>query len=206
MAIDSRRKRASIASLGLAFLGASIVPDGSLAQADRQTVANSYYGIEAGGAFVQIGGTSQLEAFDASGGITLERIIGGTSQLEAYDSSGGITVGENAVEVGAVSQIEAFDSSGGITLERVLGATSQIEAFGSSGGITIVGAVTLEDLQSQVTALQAIVDELYIRLDLDPLNPNTYYTDDGGITKIVNNEFTLSKSGGGGGRWTMVKS
>jgi hypothetical protein len=120
MAIDTRRKRASVAALGLAFLGPSIVPDATLEQADRQAVAHSYYGILAGSAFVQIGGTSQLEPFTSSGGITLERTIGGTSQLEA------------------------FTASGGITLERTIGGTSQIEAFSSSGGITVGDAVAAE--------------------------------------------------------------
>jgi hypothetical protein len=118
MAIDSRRKRASVAALGLAFLGPSIVPDGSFVQADRQAIAHSYYGILAGGAFVQIGGTAQLEAFTSTGGITLERAIGGTSQLEA------------------------FTSTGGITLERVIGGTAQLEAFTSSGVIQVGDVVT----------------------------------------------------------------
>lgn len=100
MAIDSRRKRASIASLGLAFLGASIVPDGSFAQGDRQTIGNSYYGIDAAVPIVQIGGTSQLEAFDATGGITIELVIGGTSQIEAFTSSGVITAGAEVEEGG----------------------------------------------------------------------------------------------------------
>lgn len=113
MAIDSRRKRASVAALGLAFLGPSVVPDGKLGQQDRQSVANSYYGIEAGGSFVTIGDTSQLDAITSTGGITLERVIGGTSQLEGYDASGGITT------------------------ERVLGGTSQIGAFGASGAIQV---------------------------------------------------------------------
>jgi len=120
MAIDNRRKRASIAALGLAFLGPSVVPDGTLAQADRQAIAHSYYGIEAGGAIVQIGATCQLENYAATGGITLERILGGTSQLENHGATGGIT------------------------LERTLGGTSQIAAFTSSGGIQVGEAASGE--------------------------------------------------------------
>ncbi len=55
MPIDSLRKRASIASLGLAFLGPSIVPDGSFVAADRQVIANSYYGITASTGGIQVG-------------------------------------------------------------------------------------------------------------------------------------------------------
>ena len=117
MAIDSLRKRASVASLGLAFLGPSVVPDGTLGQADRQTVAHSYYGILAGSAIVEIGGTAQLEAYSATGGITRERILGATSQITAYSSTGGIT------------------------LERVIGGTSQLEAYSSSGGIQVAELV-----------------------------------------------------------------
>ena len=120
MAIDSRRKRASVAGLALAFLGPSVVPDGSFAQGDRQAIAHSYYGINAASGIVEIGGTSQLEAFASSGGITLERVIGGTSQLLA------------------------FDATGGITLERTLGGTSQLLAFSSTGGIQ-VGDVVVAD-------------------------------------------------------------
>lgn len=92
MAIDSLRKRASVACLGLAFLGPSVVPDGTLAQADRQTIGYGYYGILAAAGINEIGGTSQIEAFSSTGGITRERAIGGTSQLEAYSSSGGIEI------------------------------------------------------------------------------------------------------------------
>lgn len=120
MAIDSRRKRASVAALGLAFLGPSIVPDGTLGAEDRQVVAHSYYGIAAGGAFVEIGGTSQLEALASTGGITLERVIGGTSQLEAHTSTGGVT------------------------LERVIGGTSQLAAFASGGAIQVGDVIVAE--------------------------------------------------------------
>jgi hypothetical protein len=120
MAIDSLRKRASVASLGLAFLGPSVVADGSFIQGDRQTIGHGYYGINVGAGAVELGGTSQLEAFTSSGGITLERVIGGTSQLEA------------------------FTSTGGITLERTIGGTSQLAAFTSSGVITVGDAVAEE--------------------------------------------------------------
>jgi len=121
MAIDSLRKRASIASLGLAFLGPSVVPDGTLGVEDRQTIANSYYGIDSTVNGVTIGGTSQLGAFDSTGGITLERTIGGTAQLLA------------------------FDATGGITLERTLGGTSQLAAFTSSGFIQVGDVVAVEE-------------------------------------------------------------
>ncbi len=113
MAIDSRAKRASVASLSLAFLGASVVPDGTIAQPDRQAIGNSYYGVEAGGVFVENGATSQLEVFGSTGVLTLERNLGATSQLLT------------------------FDSSGVLTLERALGATSQLNTFDSTGVLTI---------------------------------------------------------------------
>ena len=49
MAVDTRRKRASVVSVGRPWLRPAIVPDGTLGQADRQTVANGYYGILAAG-------------------------------------------------------------------------------------------------------------------------------------------------------------
>ena len=120
---DTRRKRSSVAGLALAFLGSAIVPDGALSQQDRQAVGNGYYGIDAGSAFVEIGGTAQLtNAYASTGGITLERIIGGTSQVQPYTSS-------------AV-----------ITLERILGGSSQLGVYGSSGGITVGDAVEEETL------------------------------------------------------------
>jgi len=110
MAIDSRRKRASIASLGLAFLGASIVPDGSLAVGDRQTVANSYYGIDSTVAGIDVGGgTAQLENYGSSGAITLEINLGGDGQLGVYGSTGTVTL---EVNVGGDGQLESYSSSG----------------------------------------------------------------------------------------------
>ena len=117
MAIDSRRKRASIASLGIAFLGASVVPDGSFVQGDRQAIAHSYYGINASEDFVQIGGNSQIEAYAASCRLTIEQLIGGTSQLEAYTSSGGLTIDQI---IGGSSQLAAFTASGGLTVGRTV--------------------------------------------------------------------------------------
>ena len=124
MAIDSRRKRASIAGLALAFLAPSVVPDGTIGVADRQTIAHSYYGIDSSVSGVTVGDTSQLGVFDATGGITLERTLGGTSQLLT------------------------FDSTGGITLERTLGATSQLNPFTSSGGIQVGDLIAVEEVNS----------------------------------------------------------
>lgn len=45
MAIDSQRKRQSIASVGFVGLQPTITPDGSFSQGDRQTIGYSYYGI-----------------------------------------------------------------------------------------------------------------------------------------------------------------
>jgi len=44
MAIDTASKRASALGVGLAFT-LLVIPDGTIAQADRQTIANSYSGI-----------------------------------------------------------------------------------------------------------------------------------------------------------------
>ena len=145
MAIDSLRKRASIASLGLAFLGPSVVPDGSLGNKDFQVVANSYYGIQVAAATHTIGGTSQLGAFDSSGAIKVGSAItlGGTSQLEAYDSSGGLNV-QTQLTLGGTSQLEAYDSTGGITVitTHTIGDTSQLGPFTSSGFIQVGEART----------------------------------------------------------------
>lgn len=48
MAIDSERKRKSIAAISLYALGPTAVADGSFNQADRQTIGYGYYGILAG--------------------------------------------------------------------------------------------------------------------------------------------------------------
>ena len=44
MAIDTAAKRASALGVGLAFVLA-VIPDGSIDQPDRQTIANSYGGV-----------------------------------------------------------------------------------------------------------------------------------------------------------------
>ena len=44
MAIDTAKKRASALGVGLAFI-TLVVPSGTIAQADRQTIANTYSGI-----------------------------------------------------------------------------------------------------------------------------------------------------------------
>ena len=86
------------------------------------------------------GGTSQLGAITATGGITLERAIGATSQLGTYSASGGISVVDPKF-LGGTSQLGAYSASGGITLERILGATSQLGGYTASGGITVSGEV-----------------------------------------------------------------
>ena len=47
--LDSRSKRASSVGILLSFILALVLPDGTIAQADRQHIAWSYSGIEAGG-------------------------------------------------------------------------------------------------------------------------------------------------------------
>jgi len=111
MAIDSRQKRASIASLGLAFLGASIVPGGSFAVGDRQTIANSYYGIDSTVTGIDVGGELQIDNFTAEGVVTLEINTGGESQLEVFDAEGGVSL---EINVGGTSQLLEFTSTGGI--------------------------------------------------------------------------------------------
>lgn len=48
MALDSRSKRASSIGIGLLFILAPPLPDGTLSQGDRQHIAVSYSGILAG--------------------------------------------------------------------------------------------------------------------------------------------------------------
>lgn len=50
MAIDSEQKRKSVATVGPPINAPSVVPDGSLTNPDRQQIAWSYSGIQAGGA------------------------------------------------------------------------------------------------------------------------------------------------------------
>lgn len=45
MAIDTQRKRQSIAAISAYFIGPAIVPDSSFAQGDRQAIGYGYYGI-----------------------------------------------------------------------------------------------------------------------------------------------------------------
>ena len=120
MAIDSRRKRASIAVLGLAFLGPSVVPDGTLGTADRQVIASSYYGITSGVVGKTLGDVSQLEVLTSTGGLdeTSNHTIGDVSQLEAFASTGGLTVTGN-VTLGDTSQLQPFTSTGGIQVGAV---------------------------------------------------------------------------------------
>jgi len=131
MAIDSLRKRASVASLGLPFLGPSVVPDSSLSAPDRQVVANSYYGILAGGGVKTIGGTSQLELITSTGGLDVQtnHTIGGVSQLELFTATGVIDV-LGPKTVGGVSQLEVFAASGGIQVPT----TAVIPPGGGGGG------------------------------------------------------------------------
>ena len=142
MAIDSRRKRASIAGLALAFLAPSVVPDGTIGVADRQTIAHSYYGIDSSVSGVTVGDTSQLGVFDATGGITLERTLGGTSQLLTFDSTGGITLERT---LGATSQLNPFTSSGFIQVGDV------VEATGGQRGPITVGKKKRKTLKTKYT-------------------------------------------------------
>lgn len=145
MAIDTARKRASVASLGLAFLGASIVPDGSFVEGDRQTIGHGYYGLSTAATEVTIGATTQLTgAFDSTGGITNDVVIGATTQLtNTFDSTGGIT---NDVVIGATVQLTgAFDATGGITNDVVIGATAQMTYTFDSSGTLQVGDVAPSD-------------------------------------------------------------
>jgi len=129
MALDSARKRASVASLGLAFLGASVVPDGSFAVGDRQTIANSYYGIDSTTSGIDVGGgTATLEAYDSSGAITLEiNAGGGTATLSAYSSSGTVSLEINAG--GGTAQLGNYGSSGQVSV-----GTAVVVKPRSSGG------------------------------------------------------------------------
>ena len=168
MAIDTRRKRASVAVLGLAFLGPSIVPDGTIASADRQAVAHSYYGIDAGAGSIDIGGTSQLGVFTSSGGITLEQVIGGTSQLGVFTSSGGITLEQ---VIGGTSQLNAFTSSGGITVGAVVATGPSTSAGGGRGGRTYAYTPTGSKLKAdpKLKADSKLKTELELVVDSKPI-------------------------------------
>ena len=145
MAIDSLRKRASIASLGLAFLGPSVVSDGALGVADRQVVAGSYYGITSGSAGKTLGGTSQLGVFTSTGGldVTGNVTIGDTSQLGVFTSTGGLDVTSN-VTLGDTSQLNPFTSSGGIQVGAesvVAGGIHNAAAYFPTGQVDVTIAL-----------------------------------------------------------------
>lgn len=140
MAIDTQRKRASVASLGLAFLGASIVPDGSFVEGDRQTIGHGYYGLSTAATEVSIGGTSQLNPLTSSGTIANDVVVGGSSQLNPVTSSGGIT---SDVVVGGPSQLNPLTSEGGLTSSAV----EETESAG--GGLTRRGRILRPKLSLQ---------------------------------------------------------
>lgn len=134
MAIDTRRKRASAAVIGLAFLAPSIVPDGSISASDRQAIAHSYY--TASDTQTELGATSQLGLYTSSGGIALDITLGSTAQIGDYSSLGGITVTAETL-LGGISQIGVYGSSGDVTIERILGGTTQLGSYGAAGGLTL---------------------------------------------------------------------
>jgi hypothetical protein len=91
------------------------------------------------------------------------------------------------------------------------------QAFETDTAHEVSFPATLDELRDQVEALQAKVDalcltveaqglqldELYIRFDLDPNNPNTY-ADDG--SSISNPAYTLTKSDNGDGTFDIAKT
>ena len=67
---------------------------------------------------------------------TATKTIGGTSQLEAFNSTGTLTV-QNQETIGGASQLEAFSSTGQLNLGWQIGGTSQLNPFTSSGFIQV---------------------------------------------------------------------
>ncbi len=114
MAIDSRAKRASVASLALAFIGPSVQPDSSITVFDRQTIAGSYYGIDSTTQGIDAGGDLQLGNFDLTGTATLEINAGGDLQLAAFDLEGGATLEINA---GGNLQLGGYELEGSATTQ-----------------------------------------------------------------------------------------
>ncbi len=122
MAISTLRDRQSIVSINALFSGPSVVPDGSFAQGDRQTIGYGYYGINVGTTVTTSGGTSQLDPITASGGLDVGRKLGAVSQLELITATGGIDV-LSPKTLGAISQLEAFTASGGLQAPTATAAT-----------------------------------------------------------------------------------
>ena len=120
-------------------------------------------------------------------------LIGDEDRHAIAGSYYGITSGSVPVTIGGTTQMGDYDSSGAVTRERVIGGTTQMGDYDSSGAVTTTSGLTT-------------LEELYIRLDLDTNYPNTYYTDSNGITKIVNDIFTLTKTEVAPGEFRMVKS
>lgn len=66
MAIDTPRKRMSVAAISLYPLGPVLVPDGSFAVADRQTIGYGYYGIIADVAIAETAGVVCIKSSSAA--------------------------------------------------------------------------------------------------------------------------------------------
>ena len=83
MAIDSAAKRKSIAAISLICIGPVVVPDGTLAQFDRQVVGYGYGGILAG----------------APAAATAEFVCLGSAEINTAAASGTLSVATSSASI-----------------------------------------------------------------------------------------------------------
>ncbi len=151
------------------------------------------------------------QAFSVSGGPEIIIEIGTASETESAYSV--IDGSEITVEISTAFETEqaydVFDASSIFisidTAYEAETAFSILEAASFDSLQAQINALQLQvsNLQEQVTLLQTQNNEMYIALDLDNANPNTY-AEDG--SSISNNLYTLTKSDNGDGTFTVVKS
>lgn len=129
--------------------------------------------------------------------------------VQATTSSLNITTYAASVDVTNDTSVEVSTAALTITpFSASIGYDVAIAVASSSLSITEYPATisAAESLADQVAALQAMVDELYIRLDMNESIPNTYTTDATGIRTIVNSSFTITRTEVSSGVYKMVKS
>lgn len=98
MAIDTAAKRSQVLSLsltaGLGLFGILPIPDGTVAQADRQHLAGMYGGILAAASQVFTGGHPEAQDFAVGGPVAGSYHSGGAAK--AGYSTGGAVAGQMA--------------------------------------------------------------------------------------------------------------
>ena len=149
-----------------------------------------------------------------------QSVAGGPSQVVAIGLVTGIGVPQSVAD-GSTPQQEIGLVTGTGSTFPVFDGTAVTRTIGIVAGVGVPQGVsfpaTLDSLQLQldnlqtsvdslttlVTAQQALIDEMYIRLDLNVSVPNTYQ-DDG--SEISNSQFTLSRKSAKGSSFEIERT